>query len=226
MPVHLEWIRSHKKHMVLIFTIMIPLLLFCSFNFSVSLFISLIPMGILALGYSIPVIPGSGQNIGLREIPGLKIFLIAFLVSCVTVFLPVISTNGEVNFKDSEILFIFFQRFFFLFAVCLPFDIRDMAYDIIKGTKTLPVLLGEKKSKMMAFASLLFCLAFSILHVSAGDLQLAHASGIFVSLLISAVILMKVSQKSSAYYFSFIVECLLILQTLLVVKFGWIGRIF
>ncbi|MDC0201794.1 hypothetical protein OAJ56_00975, partial [Flavobacteriales bacterium] len=51
-------------------------------------------------------------------------------------------------------------RFLFVFAICIPFDIRDIKYDNIK-LKTIPIFFGVSRSKLISFICLLFAIIIS-----------------------------------------------------------------
>ena len=204
----------------MIFMLSLPLIIFSSFSLSLNHVIALLPLGIISLGYTIPVIREGSNNIGLREIPGLKIFLIAFVISCVTVLLPVISSREETSFSDSEILYLFIERFLFVFAITIPFDIRDLPFDKINQTKTIPVMLGENKAKIISYSALLLCMVAGILHFFSGGLGLLTLAAILFSLVISAVFIFYTTLKRNEYYFSFWMESMMVVQTMLVVLFA------
>lgn len=198
----------------------VPVMIFCSFELTAVHIIALIPIGLISIGYTIPVIPGHGKNIGLREIPGLKIFIISLIVSSVTVFLPVISARNDIYINDYEILFLFAERFLFVFALTIPFDIRDMAYDRIKLTKTIPVIFGEKRAKLSALFALAVCTAVTGLHFFTGEIKMPAMLAMIISFFISAIFISKASQSRSGYYFSFWIESMMIVQTVLVILFS------
>ena len=56
----------------------------------------------------------------------------------------------------------FFERFLFIMAITIPFDIRDLKIDNQVGLKTIPSILGIKKSKMIAYFLLILMSAFAI----------------------------------------------------------------
>lgn len=87
----------------------------------------LIPFGIISLLYSIPFKMGQKTLITLRQIPYLKIFLIAFVWAAVTVFIPVV--NYKKPLYSLHVLSVFLERMLFVLAITLPFDIRDMDDD-------------------------------------------------------------------------------------------------
>ena len=82
---------------------------------------------------------------GLRTIPYIKIFLIAAIWTSSTMFLLLLENNQLIN---QNIILHLFTRFLFVFAICIPFDIRDIKYDNIK-LKTIPIVFGVSKSKLI-----------------------------------------------------------------------------
>jgi len=56
------------------------------------------------------------------------------------------------------------ERFLFIFAITIPFDIRDMEGDRTAGLKTLPVFFGERKSLQMANISLIIFMIIGFLN--------------------------------------------------------------
>lgn len=70
----------------------------------------------------------------LRNIPGLKLFLIAFSWAGITVLFPLIQNYMSIRITD---WITFIQRFLFVLVITIPFDIRDINYDN-NELKTLP----------------------------------------------------------------------------------------
>ena len=86
-----------------------------------------------------------------RDVPLLKIFIIAFSWTYLTIIIPVIVHN--ISF-DSNLILNIIVRFLFVLAITIPFDIRDLKFDKVI---TLPKYLGVKKSKILAYIILLIC---------------------------------------------------------------------
>lgn len=120
------------------------------------------PIAVLTLFYSIPVSSNRKHLLRLREIPYLKIFLIAFVWSTSTILLPVIQTNG--TFSDTMVAALLTERFFFVLAITIPFDIRDLEADKQEGLKTIPMLMGKDKSLIVSYLSLFLFLLISLFH--------------------------------------------------------------
>lgn len=105
----------------------------------------LIPPAIIAGLYPLSFKSAFHNFTSLRTVPGLKVFLIAFTWSYVTVLLPVLLYD----YVDTEIFIEFIMRALLLFAMIIPFDIRDLEIDR-NGMGTLPQILGLRKSRELA----------------------------------------------------------------------------
>lgn len=103
----------------------------------------------LALAYVFRIIPGKPRPQALREIPGLKIFLIAFTWSVVCGVFPASFAHDP----GAGIMLFAFERFFFILAITVPFDVRDLRYDDSR-MRTIPQILGVQKSLRFAQISL------------------------------------------------------------------------
>ena len=96
--------------------------------------------------YAIPMLPKRillDQQQNLREIGGLKIYIIAFVWAGVTVLLPVLHLEYEMS---TGVIITTIQRFLLVLVLMLPFEIRDLKYDSLK-LATIPQKIGIKKTK-------------------------------------------------------------------------------
>ncbi len=111
-------------------------------------------LGLLSLGYSLPILPFP-QKKRLKDWGLLKLFLLSMVWTCVTVLMPMY--NWQKQFADYEVEFL--MRFTFMLPLCIAFDIRDMETDKAGRIYTLPNAIGLNNSiRMMDFFLLLFCL--------------------------------------------------------------------
>jgi len=90
-----------------------------------------------------------------RNIPYLKIFLIAYVWASATVIFPML--HEHLIIQNPKTIALFFERFFFTLAITIPFDIRDENDDKKVGLNTLVSLLGSLKSKILALFLLVIC---------------------------------------------------------------------
>jgi len=87
----------------------------------------------------------------LRDVPFIKIFIISTVWAALTGLIPFLRT-GQAEFWSASILFA--ERTLFIFAITIPFDIRDTAVDLSSGLRTLPITVGVRKSKLLATGAL------------------------------------------------------------------------
>lgn len=125
--------------------------------------LALIPLAILTFLYSSGKLPKGPFVLFRKYFIGKTIYL-ALMWSLVTVYLPVIIGNAE--WEISHTIFLL-NRFFFLFAICILFDLRDKELDAQQGIRNLITMLTNSGIKNLYFISLLVsfiagaCLTFS-----------------------------------------------------------------
>lgn len=162
--------------------------------------------------YILPVHPFLQR---LRSTAYLKIFVIAFIWGIVTVYLPVVTGKKEFLFS-SETLILFLRRSLFIFAITIPFDIRDLKQDKINGIKTLPMLLGVNRSITLASgALLLFSLLVIISFYFFELVEIYHLMALLVSASITCFLISKARESHSKKYYN-VLDGMMILQFLLV----------
>jgi hypothetical protein len=86
----------------------------------------------------------------LRVLPGLKLFLIAFTWSYMTVLVP------EVMYGTLDLhgFLEFLLRMVLIASLVIPFDIRDMQHDM-PSMQTLPQILGYRSARELAYFGIL-----------------------------------------------------------------------
>lgn len=99
-------------------------------------------VGLVALLYAIPVF-GFKR---LRDIPYIKIFLIAGVWAYLTLAWPLMAEGVEWRLW----IFPFVERFLFILAITIPFDVRDSEMDQAYGLKTLASLFGSVRALRVA----------------------------------------------------------------------------
>ena len=144
------------------------------------------------------LIPFTQKTGGLRHLPYLKNFVVAAIWMIVTVLIPLFSTHEKNGISNSELVFAI-ERFLFIYALCIPFDIRDIMIDD-PGLKTLPQIFGEKTARLTSLALLLLCLLLHLMFQPFGFS--AVASLLFYPLAMATVQYSK--GKKEIYYHYFI----------------------
>ena len=170
----------------------------------------LILMAFLSLGYVLPIL-GNGRR--LRDIPYLKIFLIAIVWSVITVGLPFFELNN--NTSTLRFLRLCVERSCFIFALCIPFDIRDIDWDSRTNVKTIPLSIGVEKAKILAIVALIVSLSMNYLGKNAIVASPTHDFKLIVVYTITAFMILKTHKNRSDYFFYVGVDGMILLQSLL-----------
>lgn len=152
--------------------------------------------GILSLLYIIPL--GSKQ-VNLRSLSTIKIFIVALVWSLTTVIIPMNDILSESNPSKWITLL---QRFLFVLALILPFEIRDMDSDAEK-LQTLPRRLGVRNTKIFGY---LLLLALLLLEFCKNENNTAHSIALIICSCITFLMLRKTGRKPSFYFTAFWVE--------------------
>ncbi|MDH6254361.1 hypothetical protein M2347_004088 [Chryseobacterium sp. H1D6B] len=124
----------------------------------------------------------------IRKIPLLKVFYVGLVWGLVNCWL----TLPEFNLP------IFLISFFFITALVLPFDIRDMKSDTVK---TFPTLIGVQNTKYIAY---LLVFVSTILAVQ--YLSFNYSLAFFLASIITYILIYFSENKRDDAYFSFGVE--------------------
>lgn len=102
--------------------------------------------------YSFRWLPKSLGYRRLKEIPGVKNFVVGFAWAIFLAFLPV-SLTGATPDSRTAVTFLLFFLWGFM-ASMIP-DIRDRAGDASAGVRTIPVIFGEARTKALRTQALL-----------------------------------------------------------------------
>jgi 4-hydroxybenzoate polyprenyltransferase len=214
-----RWFFAHHRLMVT-FTIvsvlaLIPLFLLISFESR----ILLIFMGVLCVGYSVPLFTIGDHKFGLRHVPGLKPFLITLVWTLSCVLLPVLEAQDmhltDINMRDTTILIA--KRFLFIGALTIPFDIRDLFYDKQTGLKTIPVAWGEKNAYL--FCQILLAGYLVLLFMFRNRGFNIEYFALAVTTILTGWLIFKSKWEKNEYYYFLYMDGVLILQYVVVVIF-------
>ena len=127
-------------------------------------------------------------DVYIRKIPLLKVFYVGLVWALVNCWL----TLPEFSLP------IFLISFFFITALVLPFDIRDMKSDTVQ---TFPKLIGVQNTKYIAYL-----LVFISLLISAIYLKPIFGTAFFLSGIITFILIYFSENKRDDTYFSFGIE--------------------
>jgi 4-hydroxybenzoate polyprenyltransferase len=214
-----RWIFSHHR-MIISITLIAMLCLVPLFLLYLSIESKLLMLftGLVAVGYNIQFLSLNNQSIGLRNIPGIKLFLIAMVwaVSCVLLPIMELQHSHELNIAPGDTLLLVFKRFLFIAAITVPFDIRDLFQDKLYALKTIPVMLGEKRAYIFCQFLLLGYLLLLLLFRQATYPDIA---AVVLNLAVTGWLIFKSNIKKNEYYYFFYLDGTMLLQYLLLVLF-------
>lgn len=215
-----RWFFSHYRLMVTLTIVSLLSLIPLFFLMSMESRILLIFLSVISFCYSLPLFSIGEQKFGLRNIPGLKQFLITLVWTMSTVLLPIIEAQHfnltNISMRDTTLLIA--KRFLFIAALTVPFDIRDLFDDRKSGLKTVPVMWGEKNAYL--FCQVLLA-GYIVLLFLFKDNGFNHD---FWALTITAILtgwlIFKSKWEKNEYYYFFYVDGVLILQYLVLLIFN------
>jgi hypothetical protein len=197
------WIHQHKKTLSLfVLATLVSTLVLLPFALQeiVWKWWMLIPVlcGLLYTG-----IPGSNFH-GLREIPGLKSFLVAMVWTMLTFYIPYHQKHSEeIN------SWIVTHQFFFFWVIAIWFDWRDRKYDA-PNLFTIPQMAGTKGTiilSLLAWVAILYA-AFSI-----EESYLSTDIGLLISFF--GIVLILIKKRNSEFALGFGMDGIIVLQGLI-----------
>jgi 4-hydroxybenzoate polyprenyltransferase len=197
---HLKWIHTHK---ISTFCLMALSLLCTSFLFIEIYAGSALSLIILSISTILSLLyVYQSKSSRLRDIPHLKIHLIAIIwVTAVGIF-PLINEGVE----DLNNWFFVVAHYLYIVAITIPFDIRDLKYDHRK-LRTFPQLIGVKNSKILSVALLLVFAGLALFFK-----ETLQTNSIFLlALFLTFFLLMGIHEKRHSFYCSGWIESSIIL---------------
>ena len=144
---------------------------------------------------------------GLRKIPFIKIFIISLIWAVSTMLLLVLENNIPIS---RNIVLHLVSRFLFVFAITIPFDIRDLKYDV-QNLETIPLFFGVLKARFIALFSLFICVVISVFQYLENTLISSNLLALILLYFVASILIVKSDEKRGEMYFSFWVESLSIL---------------
>ncbi len=167
-----------------------------------------------SLGYVFPVL---GNKKRIRDIHLVKIFLVAITWTFITIFLPIFEPG--VHLRQS-IIPLMLERFFFIFAITLPFDIRDLALDEFTKVKTIPSWLGIKKTKKIAYLLTFLAMFTAFISFQTGLYSLPNFLAAITVYFLTIIVIRQTTPERHDYFFTGLTDGLMFIHFLLFYLFG------
>jgi hypothetical protein len=199
-----EWVKAHHKPLMRFNFLMTLGALWTFSQLNLNAKLALIVPALLVLFYSFP---SGGRNVGIRQVPGMKLWLISLLLVFITVALPIIASGMVFSQK---VLWHALQRLFFVMAVAIAFDIRDVESDTPE-MKTIPQRFGVKGSRLIAFSLLAFYdISLLIQFFTGSFLSLPVLLALVVPSEMAALLIYLIAQPRSSLFYSLWMDAALV----------------
>lgn len=195
-----DWLKAIQLFSLIAFII----LAYYAFQLLVNSKILIVLLGVITFLYAIPLLPKKyfvDDQSNLRQISGLKVYVIAIVWSLSTVVLPLIQNEIEIG---ADAVITCFQRFFYIIVLMLPFEIRDLNYDSLK-LGTIPQLIGVKRTKIIGIFLLIL---FFFLEYFKNEIDTKSLTILLIITFVTALFLAFSNKNQSKYYSAFWVESL------------------
>ena len=177
---------------------------FCLINLPLKVLWITAIFGAFTFLYAAPFI----RQKSLRSLSGFKIFVVALVWAGVTVLTPLAMTESTLTMN---IGLTFLQRFLFVIVLTLPFEIRDLQYDLT-NLRTLPQRLGIRKTKFFGIVLLVLSMSLELLKDAINE---PHFLSFIIVCLLAGLALIVSGKKQSGYFASFYVESIPIVWMLI-----------
>lgn len=198
-----DWLTKNKIAIYLLILFSITMAIYVAVNFKLNTQIAIFLIAAASILYPF----------GLRKIPFAKIFIISFVWMGSTMLLLVLENNISIS---QNVILHLVARFLFVFAITIPFDIRDLKYDA-QALRTIPLFFGAARARFIAVFALFISGIISIFQYFDLGLIFPNLLALILLYLAASILILKSDKHKRERYFSFWVESLSIFSYLFLV---------
>ena len=210
--IRLGWMLRNKKKIVLAAVLSVLMSFFFLIQLSIYVFLLIIPLALFSILYVIPFLPNKKA---IRNLPYVKIVVISMVWSVVMVALPIVNYSGFKGLSDSNFLLLLLEQFLFIFAITLPFDVRDLRYDMESNIKTIPSTIGIKNTITLSHVLLIVFVTLKWIQFNfLEQLSISQFVATAITTSITFVIIAFTSRKRGELFFTGFVDGTMILMYL------------
>ena len=210
--VRFAWSSEHRVTHIILLIIGSLMVLIGILSFHITHFFALGCMSMISLLYSLPFLPFKKRK-RIKDFGLFKIITLALLWTLVTVWFPMV----EMKYTIFSFQLIFIRRFIFIFILCLMFDVRDIEVDGSADIKTLPVLIGIKRSFQLCYLLLILIIFISLLQFYFYR-DMAEFLAMSISCLTTIGLVYWGKNAKSDYYYLAGIDGMMLLQAILVIS--------
>lgn len=200
----LSWIISNKNSIALLSIISLIIATICFIILPKFNLLILIISSVLSVFYVIPIIPIKNKWLPIRKIPYLKIFIIALVWVLITSLFPMLF-SPSLLLNQSYFLLFLAKQYVFILAITLPFDIRDLKFDL-KTVKTIPMLIGVKPTIVFSEILLFTFGLISFFQFHHQFISIYEIVALQISTLITMIIIGFTNQNRAELFFSGLID--------------------
>ncbi len=209
-----QWIAKHKTILLWLTGASGAGMLVCCWWIDWSILWLLVPAGVLSIAYALQVFNWNGKKIGLRDLPYIKIVMIAVTWMIATVWLPMAQYDSIYALLSDKAIWGSLRTFLFIVAITIPFDIRDLKYDEA-NKKTLPQMMGTRGAIVLSVLLVVICIGIASWEVLIHQYMNPYFyGGIVGAYLLTAVIISLANEQRHEFYFAGLVEGTMVLKYL------------
>lgn len=210
----LSIILQFQKHLVGYALIgMLGTLIMCTLVPVEFLFLLVIP-GAVSILYIAPVFRNKQR---FRDLPFVKVFAVGLAWTWACVFIPL---KVQHDFLEGNDIRLILEKFLFIAAITIPFDIRDRELDKRQNIKTIPSYLGINKSKVLSITLVVAATCFATINYLLQFYSIALFTGLVISYLVTVLIIFPISERSHDYHYSGLLDGTILLQLILMSIFS------
>lgn len=146
----------------------------------------LIGSGVISLFYVIPI-----RGVSMRDIPYIKIYLIAMTWAIVLILFPLMN---EEKFNSTGLVHALALSLYIV-SVAIPFDIRDMKFDT-ESHRTIPQMIGLNGAKGL---SIVLLLLFAVLMALVSP-EFIKSPAFYIAVAVNFLLLLFINEKRGDLY--------------------------
>ena len=214
-------IKKYKSHIFTYALISFFVTVILLFRLPQRVLLFLVLPALISALYTIPVLANRKR---LRDFNYIKIILIALTWACVA-YVEIWSQGYSNHISPSLFTLgnwiwigLFIEKFLYIFAITLPFDIRDETVDKHTNVKTFPSLWGHGNTyKIIDFLLTLSGISFLTISIKLLGYRPMAIAAIILAYLISYWAVKKSKGKRSDLYYSGMLDGVIILRSLLII---------
>jgi hypothetical protein len=189
-----RWMKARRTYWIFSMLVALLIMLFLVSDFNVGSQLTFGIFGFLTIVYILHDVKLIGKYFSIRSIPYLKVFIVAFTWSAITI-LPQLVNSGD-YLDELKWKWLLLERFFFILSITLMFDVRDLQHDP-KILHTLPQSIGILKSKWLS----VFFLAIALIGLFQLNLNPYQLGGVLLVYFLTLIMIYySQSDKNDIYY--------------------------